>query len=442
MFILGDFFLYLLYVLSFSTGILILCSKRNARPHIWLRYALCFVGAVVIAVILSWLMGRDRRLPETMVYGILTVCAIVWSMICFHNTPLRWFYNSCSALLLCQTYSIFSSMIVFMLGKTDQYERANIIPMVLIRFFVLVLVYCSLYFLFLRKIQEDVEFELRPLPTALMFVMTGMIFSYLGDTARVLKLRQGEWEYIRLCLIWAIFCITMLAFFYYIWDDSRKLAAERSAVQAKQGRIEQLQVFNELITDVNIRIHDLKHQVMALSEEGGPSPEAVAHLADTISGYDSFVWTGNDMLDMLLTEKNMRCRANRIQAVFSVDGEQLAGFTTEELASLFGNAIDNAIEYLLNIPEKLRFLTVSCAASNEMVRLTFRNYCDETILFDKSGLPQTTKGRASEHGFGTKSIRRVVEQHKGVVSFRCADGVFTVGIIFPSNSQHPREPVV
>ena len=56
--------------------------------------------------------------------------------------------------------------------------------------------------------------------------------------------------------------------------------------------------------------------------------------------------------------------------------------------------------------------------------------CDAAPAF-KDGLPQTTKTDAGSHGFGTRSMRGIVERHGGVLSFVCEDGIFHVHALLP-----------
>lgn len=47
------------------------------------------------------------------------------------------------------------------------------------------------------------------------------------------------------------------------------------------------------------------------------------------------------------------------------------------------------------------------------------------------GLPQTTKGDARWHGFGVKSIRRIVQQHGGTLTMQAQDGMFRLVALLP-----------
>ena len=54
--------------------------------------------------------------------------------------------------------------------------------------------------------------------------------------------------------------------------------------------------------------------------------------------------TGNEILDTILTEKSLICENSGIHINCVADGSLLAFMNPVDLYTLFGNALDNAIE--------------------------------------------------------------------------------------------------
>jgi signal transduction histidine kinase len=93
-------------------------------------------------------------------------------------------------------------------------------------------------------------------------------------------------------------------------------------------------------------IHDMKHYVAALKSEDDPKKraEVLDDMEQAIAIQESFMNTGNQVLDVILTTKSLQCAKKEITLNAMVDGPSLAGIHVKDICSLFGNLLDNAIE--------------------------------------------------------------------------------------------------
>lgn len=62
--------------------------------------------------------------------------------------------------------------------------------------------------------------------------------------------------------------------------------------------------------------------------------------------------TGNKVLDTVLTTKSLYCNKHGIIFTCVADGTLLDFMDVMDICSIFGNALDNAIECEMKIPEK------------------------------------------------------------------------------------------
>ena len=97
---------------------------------------------------------------------------------------------------------------------------------------------------------------------------------------------------------------------------------------------------------INHKCHDLKHQISAMRAITSPEEREkyLREVEDSVQIYDAIVQTGNEVLDTVLTEKSLFCAANNIKINCIVDGRQMDIFEPVDLYTIFGNALDNAIE--------------------------------------------------------------------------------------------------
>ena len=66
---------------------------------------------------------------------------------------------------------------------------------------------------------------------------------------------------------------------------------------------------------------------------------------------------------------------------------------------------------------------------NGVLTVQEENYFSGELKF-VDGLPRTTKGDSDYHGFGTRSIRMIVNKYGGAFTAGAKDGVFSLTIVF------------
>ena len=105
--------------------------------------------------------------------------------------------------------------------------------------------------------------------------------------------------------------------------------------------------------------------------------------------------TGNDALDVILAEKHILCEKKSIRLSCMINGEKLNFISSVKLYSLFGNALQNAIESTEQIEdERKRLIILNVKNKGNFVLVHLENSCPEgEALQVVNGLPQTTKKR-------------------------------------------------
>lgn len=194
----------------------------------------------------------------------------------------------------------------------------------------------------------------------------------------------------------------------------------------------QQQMSKETIELINIKSHDLKRSLAAIRLENdiNAREKSLQETEKAIESYDSLIKTGNHSLDIILTEKKLFCESNKIEFTYIVDGQSVEFIDGIDIYILLGNALDNAIESVMKEDECNRIITVNISRKNLLVLINIENYCSREIKFI-DGLPQTTKGDKSYHGFGVRSIVRITEKYKGNFVARQANNRFLINIIIP-----------
>ena len=104
----------------------------------------------------------------------------------------------------------------------------------------------------------------------------------------------------------------------------------------------------------------------------------------------------------------------------------------DDIYSLFGNLIDNAVDAVLSLEESKRVISLKVREVGTMLSVNVHNYYEHKIEFE-DGLPVTTKQDKAYHGYGMKSVKYICNKYGGDLSIMAADNVFNINILFPVN---------
>lgn len=181
--------------------------------------------------------------------------------------------------------------------------------------------------------------------------------------------------------------------------------------------------------------HDLKHQITALRAQVDPEHAAAGfeQLEKSVQRYSAQQHTGNPVLDVILTTKERTCADRGITFTAVADGSLLNNMSSMDIASLFGNALDNAIEATSKLPNAdQRLIKLALYAQNQFTMVRIENYYDSRLKKDADGNLRTTKrDDRHRHGFGVKSIRHIAQQYGGEVTIRTEDHWFVLTVLIP-----------
>ena len=289
----------------------------------------------------------------------------------------------------------------------------------------LVCIYVGAYFLF-RKSFSQIEKEYlvgkQVVFLSVPLILYTMIFQYSPNDITT-----------ALYLVYAFYDILCCVFTLYIQMSMIKSGRREHEYRLSEHLhyIEKVQyeISKKTIEMVDIKMHDVKHQLRALKNI--LSPEQISDLERSASLYDMTVKTGNEVLDVIFIEKSLLCEQKNIRFERIVDGGLLGFMNIIDVYSLFENAIDNAIEAVSNVEDtEKRVISLMVRESRSMVFIHLENCFTGKLDFER-GLPKTTKSNKLYHGFGTKSMRAIIEKYGGNFTMRADGDMFNLNILIP-----------
>ncbi len=215
---------------------------------------------------------------------------------------------------------------------------------------------------------------------------------------------------------------------------SAQIQRELQVIQTiLHSQYEQYKQAQRTVDLINYRYHDLKNHLIALRADGNDAQrhEYLDKLEQEIHEYEALNKTGNQVLDTLLTSKRLHCMQHQIEMTCVVDGALFDFMNVMDICSIFGNALDNAIESELKIRDhSRRTIHVDAFSEKSFLIIRFENYFEGDIAFS-NGMPVTTKSEKSLHGYGLKSLRYTVRKYKGEVQIGTENNWFCLRILIP-----------
>ena len=158
-------------------------------------------------------------------------------------------------------------------------------------------------------------------------------------------------------------------------------------------------------------------------------------MEEEIKAYEAQNKTGNQVLDTVLTSKSLYCQQHNIGLTCVVDGTLLNFMDEMDLCTLFGNALDNAIESTVRLPEtEQRLIHLLVTWQKSFLWIKVENTYDGKWKADGT-LPKTTKADSRYHGYGLKSIFEIAEKYGGTASVTTRENRFVLKLLIPMRQE-------
>ena len=234
-------------------------------------------------------------------------------------------------------------------------------------------------------------------------------------------------------IVLQFYCITLL----YLQSALFKKSSMRKELETIQllwhQQKGQYQLSKETIELINHKCHDLKHQVQAIRavKDEKERETYLEKIEKSVQIYSAIVRTGNEILDTILTEKSLICENSGIHINCVADGSLLAFMNPVDLYTLFGNALDNAIEAVRKLESKeKRVIDIMLYERQSFLMLQIVHPMCGVVKFE-DGLPLTTKAKNGYHGYGMKSMLHTIQKYEGHLTTEVKNGCFYFNVMLP-----------
>lgn len=411
-------------------------GRMEKCPHFYRRCLVMIsaIGLLVIPVsaLARYFMLSDYGFGTAVTYSLLSVMAFSFIFCCYRDSVWNLLFCCISGAMIrmCakKIFDIFLialrfSNIDIRLFAKGRFERYIVYYLIFLSLFL------AIHFCFRNIFYKGHLLTLNGKQFSVYIVILGINLILNNLEPVLLEINAKYYALLVFCeMTYYILILCMQSFLFQM--AQAKLEAHDLQELWRQDR-QQYELMKENIEIINIMCHDLRHQLHSIGKQTQLPPQFIEEMEHSISVYDSKFQTGNQTLDVILTDKHLRCDAERIQFTCIADGEKLNFIEHSDLISLFGNALENALEYEVTVPNPGdRFINLLVRQKNDFLIINVENYFEGELQM-KDGFPVTQKQDKTLHGYGLKSIQRIVRKYEGNVHISKEGNTFLLNILIP-----------
>lgn len=168
----------------------------------------------------------------------------------------------------------------------------------------------------------------------------------------------------------------------------------------------------------SILIHDIKKHLQSIAllnerKEHAKISEYIRQLMLSSDFQEISRICDHELLNAILSRYQRQCNEKRVSFLTDIRRETTDFIADNDLTSLFCNLLDNALEAACLVPDSFIEVTARKREKTPFIVITVINSCKATPFTGKDSHLITTKPDRHRHGFGIKSIRKIVSSYNG-----------------------------
>ena len=246
-------------------------------------------------------------------------------------------------------------------------------------------------------------------------------FTYIGITGQLTSLTEVLVSVSVVALLFVNIAVL------FIYNRIQRIDSENAALQMSRLRdcadAEYYRMLQQQYEGQRILIHDIKKHLsvinsMAEDNNNEEITEYISELEDLPEFKRKARLCNEPILNMVLIRYSEYCSMHDINFSCDVRSDGVSFMDAISITALFGNLLSNAVEAAEKSSEKMIELSVTKNVERNNILISLINSCDIAPTKDAHGKLTTHKDRSKGHGYGTKSIDRVVAKFDGRLEMR------------------------
>lgn len=239
---------------------------------------------------------------------------------------------------------------------------------------------------------------------------------------------------VAMILLCQLYCASLLFFQTEMFKRSRMQKEIEVLNLLYEQERRQFTAARRNIALVNEKCLKMESQIELLQKYLPESELAKAQpmVQEARSACDAVLKTGNDALDIVLTEQRLQAEKKHIQLTCVADGHLLGFMEVADVYVLFSNLLGNAMEAVLCFSkEDQRIIDMVVHESQNFLVVNISNPLLEPLEI-KGGMPVARhRLKGTCRGYGLRVVKQILEKYRGMQTIETDNGFFTYKILIP-----------
>ena len=221
--------------------------------------------------------------------------------------------------------------------------------------------------------------------------------------------------------LWFVFLVffALLLFAAYFVMESREEKMKLNFTEMRNALLEEnYKTINEIYMSNAKLYHDLNNHLNVLYQlldegDGDGAKEYIKEISRPIMKLSKTVWTGTDVVDVIINSKIEKMREMNISYEINVEFPQNTNILPHDMCTILANLLDNAIE-AVGVMKEPGTVALTIRRINYFLLIKVSNSC-ATQKEKFVNYPSTTKENKELHGWGLPSVKDAVDKYNGTL---------------------------
>lgn len=237
-------------------------------------------------------------------------------------------------------------------------------------------------------------------------------------------------------ILFAIFYLVVVFLVIYLYDilskNYKQKLKEEVIKREKSYYAKQAELLEQRSRDIKGIQHDMKNHLFAIGamvkNKNKDAEKYIDNILVKIISDELYSSTGNIAIDSVINFK--LSKASEIGTMVKADIKLPSGLRDglEDLVTIIGNLLDNAIEALSDIDDNEKRLEIEVRYNIGNVNIDIKNSYNGELNY-RNGKIETKKHDKNMHGIGLESVKTAVEKHYGTMDIHHNNKEFHVNIM-------------